>query len=135
MGSYDLIEPVIAAVFVAAFIGLLGYVLWLKHKNSRLANDLVQAMVDKTTMATKLSKALDPANKSIDQTDGFVKFLSESRDSAFNYIEDVQGKIVTIKQDLGPIVEVYRTSEKQTDSMKQVIASYDSLMELLPEND
>ena len=133
MESYNFLELFIAALFIAAFVGLVGYSVWVGHKNKRLANDLVQALVDKNSLAAKLNKT-SIQEKPIDQTDGFLKFLSESRDSAFEYIEQTQAKLVAVQQELGPIVEVYKSTEKQTDSMKQVIKSYDDLMSLLPDN-
>src|SRR6056297_2399332 len=132
MISNSFIENVIAAIVVLIVLSLMSYSVWLRRKNTKLANDLVQAIVDKAAIAGRLAKASTPEGKPVEQTDGFIKFLTESRDSAFDYIEKVQTDIVLIKQDLGPIVESYRNADKQTLDMKQVIVSYDKLMDLLP---
>jgi len=135
MISNSFIENVIAAIVVLIVLSLMSYSVWLRRKNTKLANDLVQAIVDKAAIAGRLAKASVPEGKPIEQTDGFIKFLTESRDSAFDYIEKVQTDIVLIKQDLGPIVEAYRNADKQTSDMKQVISSYDKLVGLLPDTD
>jgi len=135
MISNSFIENVIAAIVVLIVLSLMSYSVWLRRKNTKLANDLVQAIVDKAAIAGRLAKASVPEGKPIEQTDGFIKFLTESRDSAFDYIEKVQTDIVLIKQDLGPIVEAYRNADKQTSDMKQVISSYDKLVSLLPDTD
>lgn len=133
MQSYNLLDLAIGITFLAVTIGLAGYSIWLGYKNKRLANDLVQALVDKNSIAVKLNKTKSQ-DKPVEQTDGFLRFLTESRDSAFEYIEQTQEKLILVQQELGPIVEVYRNTEKQTDSMKQVIKSYDDIMSLLPDN-
>jgi hypothetical protein len=57
---------------------------------------------------------------SIEQTDGFVKFLSESRDWAFNYIEDVQSSIKSLKD--------------AKDNGKNTRAELNKLFKFLPDN-
>ena len=67
-------------------------------KNKKLAADVVQLGLDKVALLHKLEKEIEAKeSKSLEQTDGFVKFLSESRDWAFKYIEDVQESIKSLK--------------------------------------
>ncbi len=79
-------------------------------KNKKLASEVVQLKLDKLSLISRLEKELDARESvSLEQTDGFVKFLSESRDWAFNYIEDVQQSI----QELQTAIESgYPTEEK-----------------------
>jgi len=63
----------------------------------RLSNHLLQAVLDKVAIEdaySKLSQEYDTL--SLQETDGFVKFLSESRAWAFTYIEDVQKSILDL---------------------------------------
>lgn len=82
---------------------------------------LMQTVLDKTTLEKKFTEYLQGIdNKDIEQTQGFVKFLSESRDWAFKYIEDVQVSIESLKS---AVESGYDTQEE----MKK-------LFEFLPEN-
>ena len=58
-------------------------------------------------------------SKSLEKTDGFIKFMSESRDQAFKYIEDAQSAI-----------EALANTKKGT---KEFTAAYKNLIKLLPE--
>lgn len=62
----------------------------LRLDKKRLINSVVQLSLD----ITVLRKQLQDAKVSPTELDGFVKFLSESRESAFEYIEDVQKAIM-----------------------------------------
>ena len=130
-----ILEFGIFVIFMALFLSSVGYALWLRHKNAKTTSDLVQAVIDKKSLEAKMLQLSENSGKSLEQTDGFVKFLSESRDSAFVYIEETQATLVKTQKELGPIVEAYRNSEKQTDSMIQVVKSYDEIMKLLPSSD
>lgn len=67
-------------------------------KNKKLAADVVQLSLDKVALLAKLEKELEAKeSKTLEQSDGFVKFLSESRDWAFEYIEKVQESIQKLK--------------------------------------
>ena len=67
-------------------------------KNKKLAADVVQLSLDKVALLAKLEKEVEAnQSKTLEQTDGFVKFLSESRDWAFEYIEKVQASIESLK--------------------------------------
>lgn len=68
-----------------------------------------------------LTKEIEKRDKeALTETDGFVKFLSESRDWAFKYIEDVQAAILELKE------------AKESGDRKKIKSSTDKLYELLP---
>ena len=54
---------------------------------------MIQFALDKAMLLEHIEKNSGKAN-SIEQSEGFLKFVSDSRDWAFKYIEDVQGAIV-----------------------------------------
>ena len=79
----------------------------------KITNALIQSEIDKIALLDHISK-LSEKNQALEiqQTDGFLKFISESRDWAFNYIEEVQSAIVELHQametsDSGKIDEAY----------------------------
>ena len=88
-----------------AYVFLSGLVIYLVIRNIMLRDyiaknsvDFLRLTVESTQKIKFLQEELDKRdNVSIEQTDGFVKFLSESRDWAFNYIEDVQQSIQHLK--------------------------------------
>lgn len=67
----------------------------LKHKRSLAI--IAQLVIDKNTLLDELSKAKFITENSSDLNEGFIKFLSESRDMAFEYISDVQESIESLK--------------------------------------
>lgn len=126
-------EIALALTASIAFGGVLSYAVYLKYKNMRLASSLVQATVDKNTIANQMLQLTSNKKiKDIEEKDGFIKFLSDSRESAFEYIEEVQKTVYLFKDDLEPIVEAYRDSGTASDSMKQIVRAYDNVIALLP---
>ena len=85
---------------------------------------LVQAEIDKNLLFDKI-KEFDQRIESIklERSDEFVKFLSESREAAFTYIEDVQVAINALK-----------TSVDNNDEEETALA-HKHLFELLPKQE
>ena len=87
----DILELVIFAIalFLLAYLSILA--IRLRRKTIKLTEKLVQNNIDRNTLFEKLTelKAEQDA-KNIAETEGFLKFLSESRQMAFDYIENVQ---------------------------------------------
>jgi len=70
--------------------------------------------------------------------ENFIKFLSDSRDWSFSYIEDVQNKINKMISDLKDDVEYFEKFESLYDGhpsyeiLKNFVTSYKELKDLLP---
>ena len=90
----------------------------LKHKRSLAV--IAQLVIDKTTLLDELSRANFIAENSSDLNDGFTKFLSESRDMAFEYISEVQESIESLK----------RAMDLRDETM--ITESYTKLINFLP---
>jgi hypothetical protein len=73
--------------------------------------------------------------------ENFIKFLSDSRDWSFSYIEDVQNKINKMIADLKDDVEYFEKFESLYDGhpsydiLKNFVKSYKELEDLLPKED
>lgn len=67
-----------------------------RYRNAIIS--MAQLIIDKDILMGRLEKAELAVSKEVN--DGFIKFLSQSRDAAFKYIEDVQ---VAIKNYLSAI--------------------------------
>ncbi len=71
--------------------------------------------------------------------ENFIKFLSDSRDWAFEYIEDVQKQLETFVRDIEPEIMYFDEYGIVGDayphyhSMKKISAAYKDLKKLLPE--
>jgi alpha-L-fucosidase len=71
--------------------------------------------------------------------ENFIKFLSESRDWAFEYIEDVQNQLENFIRDIEPEIMYFDEYGVVGDayphyhSMKKISAAYKDLKKLLPE--
>lgn len=96
MNITELIIFISVVVVVTAQVAL-SVLLALKVRSLR--KDLVQSEVDKFIFVTQLDKMIQEQDtKNIEGTDGFLKFVSESRDWAFGYIEEVQQAIIQFKK-------------------------------------
>jgi molecular chaperone DnaK (HSP70) len=85
-------ELIAFSIFIVMFVIILIANLRLLNKNKKISNKLIQFGLDKAMLLERLDKLSEKQNP-IEQTDGFLKFISDSRDWAFKYIEDVQGGI------------------------------------------
>ena len=75
-------------------------------------------------------------------SESFIKFLSDSRDSAYEYIEKVQTGLAKFVSDVDADIsyfdeygEVLSMSRPDFNSMKNISKSYKELKKLLPEEE
>ena len=78
-------------------------------------------------------------SKDIEQTDGFLKFVSDSRDWAFQYIETVQESLEAFDKKVTPILEYYSTYGTAVDGLhnditKEILEAYTELKKVLPQD-
>lgn len=81
-------------------------------------------MIEKTAMAARIEQ-LESARDSdtVESTEGFLRFISESRDWAFTYIEDVQQALMAYDVALS------------TDDAKIINEAYKKLISFVPDDD
>lgn len=79
---------VIGSVGVGASLSLAAYLFIVNRANKKIINNLNKDIED---LLAKM------AQTKIENTNGFTKFLSESRDEAFKYIEEVQSAIEDLR--------------------------------------
>lgn len=79
---------VIGSVVVGASLSLAAYLFIVNRASKKIINNLNKDIED---LLAKMAQA------KIENTNGFTKFLSESRDEAFKYIEEVQSAIESLK--------------------------------------
>lgn len=116
--------------------------LWLKFQYADALNKILQMQLDATTAnAFLLDKLKDKDKEESVKTDvqeGFINFLNQSRESAFEYIENVQSTLNNVVTDLSPIVEFHdkygAIFDTDTRNQMQVVSnSFRELKKLIPE--
>jgi len=76
----------------------------------------------------------------IENTEGFLRFISESRDWAFKYIENVQFVLNKFIKDIEPEINYFKeygdlgSMAPNYYSMKKITGEYEELKKLLPED-
>jgi intergrase/recombinase len=89
-----LLDFIVYSLFIVLFISSLTAIVLLIIKNKKLEVTATQLALEKYSISVKLQKlAAEKDSKQLEQTEGFMRFISESRDQAFKYIEDVQDAI------------------------------------------
>jgi hypothetical protein len=92
-------------------------------------NDLLQKQIEKNI-----------ENQKLEQSDGFLKFLSDSRDWAFEYIEEVQKVLEEFDNEVAPQLEWATTygnlagDTVHTETITKISEAYSKLKSVLPEN-
>ncbi len=127
----DLPSLIAFSIIALLWFVTLIYLVRVMFRNKRLTLEAIQLKIDMSTVVDQLQKLIDlQDNKAIEETDGFMRFMSESRDWAFQYIEDVQSAIEEYRQ----IADVIPLSKDMTvQQAEQLSSSYDRLMNFLPE--
>lgn len=124
-------------VFIMTFVLMLTKLLIQGIQNKKIKVELIRV----TQELAILKNLLDQKEKlASDKNDGFVKFISDSRDWAFEYIENVQQSIKKILDDTEHTIKYHRefTSmeiepyKTQLDTLSNAI---DELKQLLPKED
>ena len=71
-------------------------------------------------------------------SEAYLKFISDSRDWAFEYIEEVQEKLITFSEKIEPQLNYFNTYGKAINSpheimLNQIDEAYSELKTILPE--
>lgn len=133
----NILELVVFVIFIGLFFTLLYINVYMRFKIRRLEADVVQGFVDLMEMSKKLEEAFKSTDEQkIEQTEGFLKFVSESRDWAFQYIERVQVAIKNFQDVFHPIATQYYKDREQPINQEEfgkLFEAYKKLVEELPE--
>lgn len=117
-------EIIIGSIAVILIAALLVINVSLRLNIARLAAEKLQVSSDTDVMLEQLNKLKEELETiKLQETDGFVRFLSESREWAFNYIDDVQLSIVSLKNAMD-----------KGDS-QQVLEAFNQLVSFLPDEE
>ena len=136
-----ILEAVAYGVLLLIIVVLLINNLAIRSKNRRLSADIIQIALDKSIISKKLKEELDKKDsESIEKSEGFLKFISQSRDWAFDYIEQVQAALLEFKNKIEPQILYAKTYGTTTGESPHTIIidrisdAYDDLLKVMPED-
>jgi hypothetical protein len=133
------IAIIVLSLFSVSFA--MAYFSVLKRLNT-ISKAFARMVVLNSTMQEAFEASLQSPVSKEDQDihkENFIKFLSDSRDWAFEYIEDVQKQLETFIRDIEPEIMYFDEYGVVGDayphyhSMKKISAAYKDLKKLLPE--
>ena len=114
------------------------FVLYIIQKK---ANKTLIAKTLETLLIQQISNAANKTDKDQANED-FLKFISDSRDWAYQYIEEVQAGLKTFIDEVGPQIDYYDHYGAAVDGMvaphdfalKKISSEFKELKKLLPED-
>lgn len=128
------IVELIVFIFILALMGfLLISLVKLSFINKKIRIERDQLHSDKVSLVLKLGDMLNAQDTSrLSQTESFIKFLSDSRNDAYRYIDEVQQKITNLAFAWNHHNVEMKPSR---DSEKKLYDAYSDLIKMLPEED
>jgi len=122
-----------------AYLGFRNLILRRNFHNAVVAKS--ESEIRRNILLHEYSSILQELeNKKLEKSDDFVKFLSDSRESAFEYIENVQDSLSKFDKQITKIIkwnETYGAStgdNPHSEKIKEISMAYKQLKDLLPEN-
>jgi ATP-dependent protease HslVU (ClpYQ) peptidase subunit len=113
-------------IFIAGLVSIVGlttYVIILRRRMKNVLALYAQVTLDNMSLQNQLINAT-----ALYSNDEFVNFLSTSRDSAFQYIEEVQSAIRDFASKADHIV-------RDTNISPDAVVSFKRLIDMLPKED
>lgn len=121
-----LIDMLLYAILSVGVVVLASYVVVVRRKYHTTLLQLMQAGIDKQLLITKLSEALDTIHqKPVEQTDGFMKFMTDSRDFAFSFIETMQEALAEFENETKDIL----SKDEMSSDIAKVSKAFQKLKE------
>jgi hypothetical protein len=119
----------------------IAYSITLK-KLARLTQECAKLFIDNRALEEFIAtNNVEFKNDSDIHKENFIKFLSDSRDWAFGYIEEVQVGLNKFVNDIEPEINYFKeygdliSMEPNYNSLKKITKAYDELTKLLPKEE
>jgi len=134
-----IMDILIVSLATTSLLFLVAYS-FMARKSSKLAKQMSTLYIDNLALKKFIDTEADKklTNQDI-HNENFVKFLSDSRESAYAYIEDVQAGLNSFISKVDPLIDyfdeygdtvsIYRPDY---DAMKQISSAYKDLIKLMP---
>ena len=132
---------VIISLFTLCISFAIAYATALKKIN-KVTEEVAKLFVDNLSLHKFIDSQLhDVKNDQEVHKENFLKFLSDSRDWAFSYIEEVQSGLKKFVEDIEPEINYFKEYGDITSmqpnyySLKKITDAYDELTKLLPKEE
>ena len=125
---FELIMLALALILISL---LTVEIVGVKIKLRRVSGALLQSEIDREAIEERLLELLANTDSSnVEQTEGFVRFVSESRDAAFSYIEEVQQTLAPLREAVG----LHGNSPIKAADRKKAILIIETAISNLPDD-
>lgn len=118
-----------------------AYSITLK-KLARLTQECAKLFIDNKALEEFIAlNNVEFKNDSDIHKENFIKFLSDSRDWAFEYIEEVQSGLTKFVSDIEPEINYFKeygdvaSMQPNYYSLKKITEAYEELTKLLPKEE
>lgn len=136
-----MIEFIAFGLFMLLFFILIVRNIRVSIKLTSVTLELIKAHLEKTIISDKLAELSKEKDiKSDASSEAFLKFVSDSRDWAYEYIDEVQQGINKFITDIEPEISYFDEygiigeAYPHYHSMKKISESYKELKKLLPDD-
>jgi hypothetical protein len=128
------VEFGIFIAFIVFFFIIAADDVRLRFKNYKLDKEVQQSILNYIILSEKMEEVIKKQDsKKIEETDGFLKFVTESREWAFQYIEDVQKTIVNL-QDIAAKLDLPPKSYVLTEELEDLRKAIAEVLKQLPKD-
>lgn len=134
-------EIIVYVSITLAFAALITMLIITKHQVNKIKETLFYTTLHNALLKEEVqNQRQNVENAKLGSDDSFIKFLSDSREWAFEYIEKVQGAITNFKNDVDEIANYYENTgyvinSVHKDSLEAFVKAYRELEEFLPIED
>lgn len=136
----DILLILLAVFGLSFFIAYIHTAKQLKTTTQHLAESILLYLASAESNNHNNNYGKEENDKA--HSDSFIKFLSDSRDWAFNYIEEVQNGLKDFIEKIEPEVSYYKKYGASVEGMipphdialKKLSAELDTLKKLLPQD-
>jgi hypothetical protein len=136
-----IIEFVSFLAFILLFFLLVFKNFKLQVKLSSLSKETIKLNINNFILSEKLAEiAKIVPDKTDPSSEAFLKFVSDSRDWAYQYIDEVQASLDKFITDIEPEIMYFDTygdlmsAEPNYNSMRKISVAYKGLKNLLPDD-
>ena len=135
------IDTTIVGILVTLVIYLVYRSVVNRRKFKALTDIYLQLLADKMLLDEKVKFLYQEIeNTKLEQTDGFLKFVSDSRDWAFEYIEQTQDALSNFDIVIESIIDWNKTygsvngENPHSEKIKEISVAYEQLKKVLPQD-
>ena len=137
----DLLNLALFGTAISIIFILLYVIVKSNIQKKKILSLYIQSEMHKHMLGQKIEELQkELSTKELSETDGFVRFISQSRDWAFQYIEEVQTALSEFDKSVDPLLKwamrfgILNGETAHTKILSEISEAYDKLKSVLPEN-